>query len=79
MVLGDHITCVYQFIFDQNDSNDTKIVQYFIICGLRLCIKLNSFVAHMFYAWSLNNNTSVQIAINHSLFSSFEYIHILCV
>ena len=51
MVLGDPTTCVYQFIFDENDSNDTNIVHYFIMNGLGLCIKLNNFVAHMLYVW----------------------------
>ena len=50
--LGDPTTCVYQFIYDENDSNDTKIIQYFIIMnGLGLCIQLNCFVACIFYAW----------------------------
>ena len=45
-------------------SNDTKIIQYFIMYLLGLCIKLNSFVAHMLYAWSFIYNTSVTTAIN---------------
>ena len=32
--------------------------------GLRLCIKVDSYVAHMFYAWSFSHNTSVPIAKN---------------
>ena len=27
MGLGDPTTCAYQFIFDENDSNETKIKQ----------------------------------------------------
>ena len=46
--LGNLTTCVYHFIFDENVSNDTKIIQYFIMHVLGLCIKLNIFVAHMF-------------------------------
>ena len=34
MVLSDATTCVYQLIFDENYSNYTKIVQYFIMNGL---------------------------------------------
>ena len=49
--LSDPTTCFYQVIFDENDSNYTSIIQYFIMHGLGLCIKLNSFVAHMFYVW----------------------------
>ena len=30
MGLGDPTTCVYQIIFDENDSNDTKNNQYLI-------------------------------------------------
>ena len=32
--------------------------------GLVLCIMVNSYVAHMFYAWSFSHNTEVPIAIN---------------
>ena len=31
MGLGDTTTCVYYFIFGENDSNDTNIKQY-ILC-----------------------------------------------
>ena len=51
MGLIDPTTCFYQFIFDENDSNYTSIIQYFIMHGLGLCIKLNIFVAHIFYVW----------------------------
>ena len=64
MVLGYPKICVYQFILDENDSNNTNIIQYFIIHGQVLCIKLNSFVAHMFYVWSFSHNTEVPIIIN---------------
>ena len=32
--LGNITTCVYQFIFDQDYSNDTTIIQHFVINGL---------------------------------------------
>ena len=32
--------------------------------ALVLCIKVNSFVVHMVYAWSLSYNTEVPIDIN---------------
>ena len=57
-------TCVYQLIVYENDSNDTNIIQYFIMHGLGLCIRLDNFVAHMFYAWTFIYNTAVPIAIN---------------
>ena len=63
MGLGDTTTCVHQFIFDSNGSNGTKIIQKFIMHGLGLGIRLDSFVAHMFYEWSLSHNEAVPIAI----------------
>ena len=51
MGLDDHTTCSYQFIFDNEDSDATHIIQYFAICGLELCIKLESYVEHMFYEY----------------------------
>ena len=46
--MGDPTTYVYQFIYDEKDSVDTNIIQYFIMHGLVLCIKFDSYVAHMF-------------------------------
>ena len=60
--IGDTTTCVYQFIYNEKDMIDTKITQYFIMHGLGLCIKVDSFVAHMFYAWSFSHNIAVPIA-----------------
>ena len=62
MILGDPTTCVCQLIFD-DDSNDTKIIQYFIMHGLVLCIKFDGFMAHIFYVWSFIQNTAVKISI----------------
>ena len=55
--------CVYQFIYDKNDSHDTKIIKYFIIHGLGLCINVDSYVAHLLYVWSFSNIKSVLIDI----------------
>ena len=66
MGLGDPKTCFNQFIFDRYGRNAKEIILYFIMHGLGLWIKLNSFVAHMFYAWSFSHNTVVQIAIKHN-------------
>ena len=63
MGLGDPTTCVYQFVFDEDYSNDKNIIQHFIVHELGLCIKLDSVVAHMFYVWSLSHNTAGSIAI----------------
>ena len=48
--MGDPKTYLYQFTYNENYSNDTKIIQYFILHGLGLCIKVDSYAAHMFYA-----------------------------
>ena len=32
--IGDPTTCVYQIIYDENDSDETKIIKYFIMHGL---------------------------------------------
>ena len=62
--MGDPRTYVYKFIYDEKDNFDTKIIQYFNIHGLGLCIKVDSYVAHMFYAWPFSHNTAVPIAKN---------------
>ena len=62
----DPTTCVYQFIYDEKDSVDTEIIQYFIIHGLGLCIKVDFYVAHMFYAWSLSHNEEFPIAVKNN-------------
>ena len=66
MGLVDPKTCVYQFIFDENDSNDTKIIQYFIMHVLGLCKNLNNFVAHIFYYWLFSTNKEVPFDIKHN-------------
>ena len=66
MGLSDPTTFVYQFIFDQYDSNYTKIIQYFVMHGLGLCIKLNIYVEHMFYTWSFIHNIEVTLYINQN-------------
>ena len=34
--------------------------------GLVICIKLNSYIAHILYAWSFIHNVSVPILIKHN-------------
>ena len=74
MGLGDPITGVHRFILDENEINDTKIIQFFIMHGLGLYIKLKSFVAHVLYVWSFSNNTAVPISINKNKYSPLESI-----
>ena len=38
-------------------------IQYFIMHGMRLCIKVDGYVKHMFYALSFIYNTEVPSAI----------------
>ena len=49
--------------FYGDDSNDTKIIKYYIMHVLRLCIKLNSFVAHTIFAWSFSHDIAVPIEV----------------
>ena len=62
--MGDSTTCVYQFIYDENENDDTKIIKYFAMHGLGLCIKVDSHMSSIFYAWLFSNNTAVPIFIN---------------
>ena len=62
--MDDPTTCVYQLIYDEIESNDTNIIQYFIMHILGLFIKVDSYVSHMFYACSFIPNTEVPISIN---------------
>ena len=71
MGLGDPTACVYTFIFDKNDGNNTKIIHYFIMHGLGLCKKLNSFVSYVLYAWSFSYNISVESYINNNKYFLF--------
>ena len=61
--MRDPKTCVYQLINNENDSYGTNIIQYFIMHGLGLCIKVYSYVTHMFYAWLFSHNAAVPISI----------------
>ena len=55
--MGDPTKYFYQFIYDENDIDDTKIIQYLIMNELGLCIKVDSYVAHILYAWLFSYNT----------------------
>ena len=59
--MNDPTTCVYKLFYDENYSYDTKIIQYFIMHGMGLCIRVDIYVVHMFYARTFSNNTSVSI------------------
>ena len=49
--MGDPATYAYQFIYDGEDSDNTEIIQYFIMHGLELCIKVDSYVEYLLYEW----------------------------
>ena len=74
--MGDPTTCVYKFIYDKNNSDQKKIIRYFIMHRLLLCINVDSYVAHMFYACLFSHNTAVPIAIK-KIFSFFPWIQTL--
>ena len=61
--MGDPETCVYHFIYNEMDIFDKIIIQYFIMHGLGLCIKVDIHVSHMFYAWPFSHNAAVPISI----------------
>ena len=73
MVLVDTTTFVYQIIFDEIYSNDTNVIQYFIMNGLVVCITLNSFVSHIIFPRLLSHNIAVPIAINKNKY--FLYLN----
>ena len=60
--MSDNTIFVYQIIYNEKDIVDTKIIQYFIMHGLGLCIKVDIYMAHMFYAGSYSHNKSVPIS-----------------
>ena len=60
-------TCFYQFVFDQDESNNTNIIQYFVMNRLGLFVKLNRYVSQMLYAWSFSHDTEVPIAVNQKI------------
>ena len=49
--MGDPTTRVYQLTYDANDNDDTKMIQYFIMHGLGLCTKVDSYVTHILNEW----------------------------
>ena len=61
----------YADIFVQNlgmvdPTDDTKIIQYFVMNRLGLSIRIDIYMSHMFCACSFSNNTEVSIAINNN-------------
>ena len=62
----DPTTYVYQFIYDEKYSVGIEVIQYFIMHGLVLCIKVDIYVEHMFYTWLFSHNTAVTISIKNN-------------
>ena len=74
--MGDTTRRVYNSIYDEEDSADTEIIQNFIMHGLGLCIKANSYLAHTFYTWSFSHNTEFLMATKKKKILPFlEYTH----
>ena len=36
------------------------------MCGMGLCLKVDSYVAHMFFAWSFSHNPAVSIDVDNN-------------
>ena len=73
MGLGYTTTGVYKYIYDEKESNETQIIKYFILCRLGLCIKLNTFLSHMFYEWQFSHSIEIPIDIKqNTYFISFD-------
>ena len=68
----------YPFNFDIEDSDDIYILQYFFMHGIGLFIKLNSYVAHMFYTWSFGHNTEVTTEKYHLSLNSYGTVFAWC-
>ena len=66
MGLCDTNTRVYQFTFDKEKSDNTHIIHYCVMNVIGSRIKLNSYVAHMLYAWLFSHNASVTIDIKQN-------------
>ena len=73
MGICDPKICGYQFIYDENDNDYTKIIKYFIMHLMVLCITLDGYVVHMFYEWSFGNNIAVPISIKNNKY--FLYLN----
>ena len=56
--LGIPTTCVHQFVGFERWRQNSEVYQYFVFPGLGLCIRFESFVAHMFYGWTFAHNTA---------------------
>ena len=54
---------ILQNVFINSFAMKIKIIQYFIMNRLALCIKVDSYMADMFYAWLFTHDKSVSIAI----------------
>ena len=61
--MGNPKKNVYQFIYDEYDNDDTNVIRCFIMHGLGIFLKIDSYVVHMFYAWSFSHNEEVPIYI----------------
>ena len=61
--MGDPTTCVHQFIYNENENDEMKTIQYFLMNGLVLFINVDSYAKHMIYVQSFSNNTEVSIYV----------------
>ena len=62
---------------DSKATATTELLQYFVMHGIGLFIKLKNHVAHMFYAWLFSYNTTVPIAIKQKKYYLALYTYII--
>ena len=53
--LGHAKECVYQFI--GHDAEEKSNIYIFLFPRLGVRIEIKSYVAHIFYGWTMNHNT----------------------
>ena len=61
--MGCPTTFVYQFTFDKEDRKYIQVIQYFLIYGLGIWIKLDSCAEHMFNFFLLIHNIKIPIVL----------------
>ena len=67
--LGTPTTCVYQFVTGSSVCMP-DIIQYFIMDGVGICVRLRSHVGHMFYGHSFRHRTAVPIFVCNGIVDS---------
>mmetsp|Transcript_7289 Transcript_7289/g.13285 ORF Transcript_7289/g.13285 Transcript_7289/m.13285 type:complete len:637 (-) Transcript_7289:103-2013(-) len=62
--IGSASTCAYQFVYRTESLKDEiELVQYFILAGLGVSVRMSSFVVHMMYAHTFSHMTAMPLVI----------------